>query len=191
MNGLRPEFSIINSNNIRNPYRFCYCSSYDRGLELILTKIWPIIYNNNNMAELHVYYGMDHLDSESQKVLQFLLGQKGVMDHGRQPLEAIIREKQMSTFHMYLSTSIAEIDCISVRESIMCGCIPIISDFGVFKERHGLMYSIHDSLLEKIAMDIVIKMNDNTFIENSRNMLLKSDTIISWEKIAKMWYKYF
>jgi hypothetical protein len=192
MNGIRINSfkDSMSKYCIRNPYRFCYCSSYDRGLEIILTKIWPHIYRMNNMAELHVYYGMEHLDTNSKEKIRLLLGQEGVMDHGRQPLETIIKEKYMSTFHLYLNNSIAEIDCISIRESLVTGCIPIISNYGVFKERHGLVYnfnSSNDNILEAIAQDIVKKMGDDNFIETSQNELKKSDTIISWEQVATVW----
>lgn len=190
MNGVRKESFIVNNNYIRNPYRFCYCSSYDRGLEIILTKIWPHIYRMNNRAELHIYYGMEHLNNISKDKLKLLMGQEGVMDHGRQPLDIIVREKYMSTFHLYLNNCIAEIDCISIRESLVTGCIPIISDFGVFKERHGLQYNFNpssDIMLENIASDIVGKMNNSTFINSAQAALTKSDTIIDWDQIAKLW----
>uniref|UniRef100_A0A6C0H891 Uncharacterized protein n=1 Tax=viral metagenome TaxID=1070528 RepID=A0A6C0H891_9ZZZZ len=194
-NGLRiKEFSINAENVIRNPYRFCFCSSYDRSLDQILKYIWPHIYEAEKRAELHIYYGMDYIfDDEFKKNMYQLIGStKGVMDHGRQPMDIIIREKYLSTFHLYLSSAISEIDCINIRESLICKCIPIISNFGVFKERHGLQYQINydevnEDIFKIIANDIISKMNDNEYIENSRNSLLSSNTIISWDDIAKLW----
>lgn len=191
MNGLRIDnFKNNNNNYIRNPFRFCYCSCYTRGLEIILEKIWPIIYNKEPKAELHIYYGMDYVFDEKYKLkINLLMSQCGVMDHGRQPMDMIIREKYLSTFHIYLNNSIAEIDCISIRESLITGCIPIISTFGVFNERHGIQYNfdISDKNCNNIANDIIDKMYDFNFINNSREQLLKSSTIISWYDIAKEW----
>jgi len=100
-------------------------------------------------------------------------------------------QKMRSSFHLYLNSSIAEIDCISIRESLITGCIPIISKFGVFKERHGLMIDFSDNmdnnLFEKIAEEIVSKMNDINFMESARNQLMLSSTIIDWNNVAKMW----
>jgi hypothetical protein len=112
------------------------------------------------------------------------------MDHGRQPMEMIIREKYLSTFHIYLNNSIAEIDCISIKESLITGCIPIISNFGVFKERHGIQYNWepnNDELCSLIAKDIITKMNDFNLINNIRNMLMQSSTIIDWYNVSKLW----
>lgn len=196
-NGLRIEpflnNTILNDGKeiIRNPYRFCYCSSYDRGLEYILSNVWPIIHRNEPRAEFHVYYGMDYIFDDNFKLrMRLLLSQPGVMDHGRQPMEMIIREKYLSTFHLYLSTSEAEIDCISVRESLITGCIPIISKFGIFATRHGLQYEWepeNEKLCEMIAQDIIQKMHNNDFVENARNQLKKSDTIIDWTIVANKW----
>lgn len=191
-NGVRKESFLNNESYIRNPYRFCYCSCYSRGLEIILEKIWPIIYNSNPKCELHIYYGMKYFDDKFKNKIKLLMSQPGVMDHDRQPMEMIIREKYLSTFHLYLNESIAEIDCISIRESLITGCIPIISNFGVFKERHGIQYKWepdNDELCNKIANDIITKMNDIELINNIRNKIMNSNTIISWDNISEQWLK--
>lgn len=191
-NGVRKDSFLNNDNNIRNPYRFCYCSCYSRGLNIILEKIWPIIYKSNPKCELHVYYGMTYFDDKFKNKMKLLLSQPGVMDHDRQPMEMIIREKYLSTFHLYLSDSNAEIDCISIRESLITGCIPIISNFGVFNERHGIQYKWdpnNDELCNKIANDIITKMNNIELINNIRTKIINSNTIITWDNIADQWLK--
>lgn len=195
-NGLQlNEFSNNKESVIRNPYRFCYCSCYSRGLENILENIWPLIYKEEPRAELHVYYGMDYLYDENYKnKLKMLLSQPGVMDHGRQPTDMIVREKYLSTFHLYITDTEYEIDCISIRESLITGCIPLISKIGVFAERHGLQYSLEPSNKEQckeIVNDIVLKMRNNEFIKQAREQLRQSNTIVSWETIANEWLKTF
>jgi hypothetical protein len=201
LNGIRIEsFKNIKCLNddkiiIRNPYRFCYCSSYDRGLEYILTYMWPHIYKQEPRSEFHVYYGMNHIYDENFKDrLKQLLAQPGVMDHGRQSMDMVIREKHLSTFHLYLSNSDAEIDCISVRESLVAGCIPVISNSGVFIERHGLQFNCDPTNAELgkiIAEDLVNKMRDSQFVSNARQQLMASDTIIDWFDVAKKWLDTF
>ena len=196
-NGLRIDSFLNNKilNNdqiiIRNPYRFCYCSSYDRGLETILDKIWPLIYKHQPLAELHIYYGMDYIfDDNFKNKMKSLFCQQGVMDHGRQPVQSIIREKYLSTFHLYINNSIAEIDCISIKESLITGCIPIISDFGVFKERHGLQFTWdpnNDEVCNTITNTIINYMNNFEFINNTRELIKKSNLIIDWYTIAQLW----
>jgi len=200
-NGVKIEqFSKCPDNNIqRNPYRFCYCSCYKRGLDIIITKIWSIIYSYEPRAELHVYYGMNNISDKNYiNYLTFLLAQPGVMDHGRQQIDLIIREKYLSTFHLYLSNSISEIDCISIKESIVAGCIPIISNFGVFKERPGFHLDINNDKEIKMAAINIIKLLKNPDIVEEYRKKIKlfnndfdSNIIADWEKISFLWLDYF
>jgi hypothetical protein len=134
---------------------------------------------------------MDYIfDDNFKNKMRQLLAMPGVMDHGRQSVDLIIREKYLSTFHLYINNCIGEIDCISIKESLITGCIPIISNFGVFKERDGLKYDWfpeNDILCKNIVSDIISKMNNNNFIEEFRNNLFNSKSIINWESISLKW----
>jgi hypothetical protein len=189
-NGVRLlEFSQ-NNNTPKNPFRYCYCSSYDRGLEYILTNIWPLIYKMEPKSELHVYYGMDYIyDDIFKNKIKSLLSQPGVSEYGRQPMSIIIEEKYLSTFHLYLSQSTSEIDCISIKESLITGCIPIITNTGVFAERHGIHYQ--NETPEIIARDIVDKSHDFQTIQTIRDQLQKSSTIVDWNDVAIQWLMTF
>ena len=198
LNGVRVEpFLVKNNDWIRNPYRFCYCSCYTRGLESILTYVWPVIWANfkNELPELHVMYGMEHIhDQNYRNKMIMLMGQPGVIDHGRIGRDMVVREKNLSTFHLYLSNSVAEIDCISIRESVVTGCIPILSNYGVFKERDGLHFDwdpTNIDVMKRVANEICNKMKDFKLIEETREQMQKSKTIVDWSIIAKTWLDTF
>ena len=192
-NGVRiEEFSVKPKGIERKPYRFCYCSSYDRGLAIILKYIWPHIYKKEPDAELHIYYGMDYIyDDNFKTIMTQLMGQPGVMDHGRKPLNKIIEEKYTSSYHLYICNVDAEIDCISVRESLVAKCIPILYEQGVFIERDGIKYSneLNEENCKLIADDIVFKMKNLYLINKYREELVKSETIISWDSVSDNWLK--
>lgn len=193
-NGIRiNKFKIQPAETQRNPYRFCYCSCYTRGLDKIIGTLWPMIYDYEPRAELHVYYGMNAINDQVQyNYLRNLLAQPGVMDHGRQPIEMIIREKYLSTFHFYISNTEAEIDCISIRESLVTGCIPLLSNFGVFKERQGLHFDFETEKDVKMAAVKIIQMLKIPSLMDEFREKIKSDpTIVDWETIALEWTKYF
>ena len=177
----------------RNPYRFCYCSCYTRGLDKIIGLLWNTIYNYEPRAELHVYYGMDGIKDEKYKnYLTTLLAKPGVMDHGRQPMEMIIREKYLSTFHFYISNTEAEIDCISIRESLITGCIPLLSNFGIFKERQGLHFDFTtEKEIKMTAIKIIQLLKNPHIMDDFREKIKLDPTIINWETIASEWMKYF
>ncbi len=186
-NGVRLEqFSEKPDGVVRNPYRFCYCSCYERGLEDLLKYVWPLIFEAEPRAELHVYYGMGGVqDSNFKQMMMFLMGQPGVMDHGRRDSETIRREKWKSTFHLYLTNTDSEIDCISIRESVAAGCIPIISRHGVFAEREGVHINIDGSpgQFQKAAHGIIQLMKT----PGLQSLLKIKPETMSWEKVAKLW----
>lgn len=189
-NGLKiKEFSNNWDNVIRNPYRFCYVSYYTRGLELILKNIWPLIKKLEPKAELHLYYGLDMFKDENLKgYYKFLIGSSpGVIDHGRQNTDFIVREKYLSNFQLYITNTPSEIDCISIRESLIAGCIPLISNFGVFKEREGVHFELDDDInnYKQISEQIIKLIKNKKETDILRDVLKKSSTIIGWDEIAK------
>jgi hypothetical protein len=186
-NGIRIENFLDTGGVAREPYRFCYCSCYSRGLLPLLMHVWPIIRNNEPRAELHVYYGIDSInDLNLKKHITFFMGQPGVMDHGRRPVDEIAREKQRSTFHLYVTDCPGEIDCISIRESLVSGCIPLLSNKGVFKDREGLHFDL-DKGYQHIAEGILKIMSKPDFLEMTRQQFKRSKTVCSWKKVASEW----
>jgi glycosyltransferase involved in cell wall biosynthesis len=189
-NGIRINEFNSSTERTRNQYRFCYCSSYDRGLMELLELTWPIIYKYEPRAEFHIYYGMSGIqNAEIRNKLLFLMSQPGVMDHSRQPLEIIAREKWTSSFHLYPSLTDAEIDCISIRESMVCGCIPILSNFGVFKERDGIHFDLesNEHSYKMIGINILQMLKNKESIANNRLKIRTSKNIVSWYDVSKLW----
>lgn len=193
-NGIKISDFLKESNLPRDPFRMCYCSNYARGLYRILRYIWPIIYKLEPRSELHIYYGMEiNSDPKFKEEMKKLLSQPGVMDHDRQPTRIINREKHLSTFQFYYTDSLDEIDCISIRESLIAGCIPILSNINLFNYRDGihLQWLPNTPDFNKQIACTVVELMHNTEIQNTlRNELVKSNTIISWEECAHEWLKY-
>jgi len=191
-NGIRvPSFEVNIHKAQRQKYRFCYCSCYKRGLIPLLKYLWPVLFKAEPRAELHVYYGMKALKEEEKKLISGLLAQPGVMDHDRQPMNMIIREKYLSNFQLYITDSTQEIDCISIRESLVTGCIPLLSNEQLYKDRDGLHFDLGDKKEEgygKVAKEILklLKKPDRE-IEEIREGLKKSATITTWEETARCW----
>jgi hypothetical protein len=182
MNGVRiPQNKEL---YVRDKYRFVYCSSYTRGLVHILTDIWPRIYKLEPKAELHVYYGFDGLQPDLIEQLRPLLSQPGVMEHGRQNIDIIYREKHRSNFHLYLSKSSEEIDCISIRESIIAGAIPILYNFGVFKEREG--FHVNEKKGFKQIIDLIY---DEKLCSKIREKMSACKNL-TWSEVADEWLKH-
>jgi hypothetical protein len=105
----------------------------------------------------------------------------------------IVREKYMSSFQLYITNTVSEIDCISIRESLVAGCIPLISNFGVFGEREGIHFDCKENdekSLNQLGMNILHLLKDHKKLDILRDVFRKSSTIISWadagEEILKI-----
>lgn len=198
MNGIQMDVFEKPFSLSRNPYRFCYCSSYDRGLIPILRHLWKLIVLMEPRAELHLYYGVDKKDPHQALLVQefynAFLNSTNVMDHGRQPIELVAREKRLSTFQLYLTNAPAEIDCISVRESLVAGCIPLLLNEGVFAERDG--YHLTGAVTDPqscmaMAIKILELANNSAVCEQLRQKLRKSPTVVDWPRVSERWNELF
>ena len=198
MNGVQMDLcepiAKKHGDSIREPHRLIYASTYERGLEPMLKYSWPKIIAAIPDAELHIYYGMNRLAKTPLGIrLKQLFKQKGVHEHGRVSLEEIAEEKCRSAIHFYLSNSETEIDCISVRESLVCGAVPILGTDYVFKERDGVHISgsTDDPATYKKAGSTIIRLlKDPELLAKKRAELKHSKTIISWEEVAAKWLSY-
>tara|TARA_Y100000389_G_scaffold204765_1_gene259482 strand:+ start:10582 stop:12489 length:1908 start_codon:yes stop_codon:yes gene_type:complete len=188
-NGIRVKDFTPDGSIERDPYRFCWCSCYKRGLAQILAWVWPYIKQLEPRASFHIYYGMDNVKEEDFKnFMRNLLAQPGVIDHGRQSVDAVILEKHTASFHLYYSATRAETDCISLRESACAGCIPIISNFNVFHERSGIHLDgnpFDKDEMMKVAYTIVGLMKDTQQLDKIRDSITGKEG--DWDKFANEW----
>lgn len=189
--GVRIEEFKINKDNIsRNPYRFCYCANYINGLKGILENIWSVIYNYEPRAELHIYNAFDNFTDENTKnMFNTLLTKPGVMNHGNQPLEMVIREKYMSTFELLITGNTNIIDYANIKECAITGCIPIISNVGIFNEVDGFHLQITNLPVQLIPVNIIQLLKNQNKINELREQYSKSDKNINWVSISKKWFE--
>lgn len=175
----------------RDPYRLCWCSCYTRGLEPILKYLIPTIRKLDPRFTFHIYYGMDLVkDMNFKHRMTELLKQDGVFEYGKQNIDVIRKEKYTSSFHLYYSKTSVETDCISIRESICAGCVPIISKFNVFVERKGIHLDgdpNNEEDMKRVALSIV-ELVDNEELHVLRKKHMGNET--TWKEIALAWSDY-
>jgi len=190
-NGVHVDLFKVKENQQKEPYRFCWTSSYERNLAENLEFIWPHIKNALPQAEFHIYYGDDFIQQELKDRLENLYSLPGVIHHGRASIQKIATEKKRSMFHLYVTDTPAEIDCISVRESAAAGCIPLISSKSVFGERDGFHVSVEDvknSEQMKIAAEEIINLaQNNDRVRELSSDLRNSKLVFDWQEVADKW----
>jgi FkbM family methyltransferase len=183
----------------RDVNKFIYASCYTRGLDKILKYIWPGILAANPLAELYICYGMHLIEDKNYKeYLYSLIGKStNIMNLDRIGIERIAKLKNECAWHLYVTNDEREIDCISIRESLYTGCIPIISDKGVFAERGGMVVSVdfNDEKTLIMAGNTIgvstSSINEDQFNKMVKQLKGKDKTMISWEEVSKRWSDLF
>jgi len=190
-NGVYVDLFRAKETQQKEQYRFCWTSSYERNLAENLEFIWPVIKSKIPSAEFHIYYGDDFLSDSLKNRLKNLFTLPGVFHHGRASLQKIAVEKKRSMFHLYVTDTPAEIDCISVRESAAAGCIPIITSKAVFGERNGFHVDVDDprsSVQMKNAAEKIIEFVTNKDkVEAMSSEIRKSPLVFGWQEVADRW----
>lgn len=185
----------------RNEKQLIYASSYDRGLELLLTYGWPVIKKAIPDATLKVYYGWNLFDAVHRhnpermmwkaRIVD-LLSQDGVTEGGRIGHKELLKQKASSAIHYY-PTNFEEIDCISVRESALVGAIPFTTDYAALEGRAYCMTTKGDPNAQEtqvaIARNIVEYLKEPSKLDPIRGKFKELALDESWERIARRWFE--
>lgn len=187
--------------NPKQPYKLIYSSRYYRGLDSMLTYGWPIIKQEIPDAELHIYHGWCAVEEQPGKAewkqnMIALFEQDGVSEHGRVGQDDLMQEKSTASIHYYGCTY-KEIDCISIRESAVVGCVPVTTDFAVFQEKkycervplvgEPTSKESQEALAYRIV-DLLRNPQELAMLRQKFHGIAKQET---WENIAKCWAKEF
>ncbi|HPS61323.1 MAG TPA: methyltransferase domain-containing protein [Candidatus Cloacimonas sp.] len=188
-NGIVPE-DFAGIKEVRNPHRLIWASSYDRGLEVILSN-WQKIRAEIPDAEIHCFYGWNTYDSlvaEGQRKSDFkprmleLMKQDGVFEHGRIGHKELLKEYAKSGMWAYPCNYKGEIQCIALTKAVASGCVCVTNDFAVLPERNPHYIADNEHFIDKI-IDV---LKHDSFVQGDVSQYIQDN---SWEKIAKEWEK--
>ncbi|WP_237396172.1 hypothetical protein [Okeania sp. KiyG1] len=156
---------------------------------------WPIIKREIPEAELHIYYGWTKRDySEKlipwrQKMME-LMEQPGVIEHGIVGHNQLMHEKSTSAIHYY-GCAYEEIDCISLRESAMVGCVPVTTNYAAIKEKDYCIKVDGDPQVketqEALAYRVVELLKNPQELGEIRGKIQESVKNEIWEQVAPLW----
>lgn len=132
----------------RQPNRFAYVSSPDRGLEQALLN-WKSIRKAIPDAELHVFYGWENYDRmhqprEFKQHVMKLADQSGVVWRGRVGQKQLAKELMKCSALYYPGPHpFEETFCIGALEAQAAGAAPVTRDNGALPEtnQHGFLLS--------------------------------------------------
>ena len=142
--------------------------------------------------ELHIYYGMELHKPAFRGMMADLLDQPGVYEYGKRPVAEISAAKCAAAYHLYYTRTTSETDCVSIRESAFVGCIPILSEHHVFRERAGLHVpgdpeDEDDSIAAAELVAKAVTDPDQSAIASLRGQLVATESEHSWDDQARVW----
>jgi len=179
----------------REPFRICYTSSYDRGLEHLLDR-WEDIKQGCPEAELHIYYGWNTFDKICEGNKERMawkesmvkkMEQDDIYEHGRVGQRRILKEMAKSHIFAY-PCHFEEINCISVLKAQACGCFALTTNFGALKETNKYGIKINGNARDKKVLDsyienLVYNLNQTHDEEKPKKILEE----YNWSNIIRRW----
>jgi hypothetical protein len=157
----------------------------------ILQYLWPQLKAKIPEAEFHIHYGSELVSDKTRDILNELFKQDGVYEHGRSSYKTTLEERYKCLAQIYITDVPQEIDCLSVREAALTGCIPILSERGVFSERVGLHIEgdpKSKSVLEDAA-NLIYKLYTlpDTQLDKYRDAIQHNALKQTWSETADNW----
>lgn len=198
-NGINQE-DFADSGVVREPHRVIYASSYNRGLEQLLT-IWPDVRRAVPDAELHVYYGWNNFDKLAKRgetdpmwkeKIEAMMGQPGIVHHGRVGHRDLVAEFQKASVWAYPCT-FPEIHCITALKAQACNTIPVITTYSAVSETTlcGFFvpgHPVENRVLETYKNELIRVLSSNEVMDDARKQLENMDkSKFGWDWIAKQW----
>jgi tetratricopeptide (TPR) repeat protein len=179
----------------REPHRFAYTSTPNRGLDLLLEFIWPKIREKIPDAELHVYYGWNTFYKIEKnnpermawmKKVQELMEQPGVINHGRVGQKDLAEDLLKTSYWLY-PTYFPEIDCITAKEMQAAGVVPITSGYAALAETQqsgiAIPGDVYDPEWQEQYTNVVLSTVADKTDYDPQSIAKQFD----WGKIALTW----
>lgn len=177
-----------------------YFSSYDRGLDVLLS-IWPYIVERVPDVTLDVYYGFNTFDkfhSKNPERMKWKWGlirkfnQFGVVDHGRVSHEELAKAMQEIQVWAY-PTSFPEISCLTAMKAQAAGMVCVTSGYAALQETVKIeeeeVVNIHDKpeKLEKFAQRVIDALLNPPSDEELKAIKKQVMAEYSWKNVARQW----
>jgi glycosyltransferase involved in cell wall biosynthesis len=188
----------------RNPKRVIYSSSPDRGLDIILDKIWPTVVQEVPDAELHIYYGWENFDRFAPQyphmqqfkagIMNGLVNAKGVVQHGRVNQDELARAFQQSSVWLY-PTYFSETYCITAVEAQLGGAIPVTNRLAGLNEtvKGGVFIDgdVHDPEVQAKYIKATVHLLQQPMKERKaiHKKVARHAPAHTWDVVAETWVK--
>jgi len=191
----------------RDKNKFIYASSYDRGLDNVLS-MWPSIKEKHPEATLDIYYGWNTYDAMmnarqgtpqgnymrdyKNRIVGMMtqLAPLGVREVGRVSQNELYKAFKEASIWLY-PTEFYEISCINAMTAQAMGCVPVCTPFAALNETVNGEFGIKAELNE-IPEACVYLLDNPEELEKRRKPMMKwARKQFDMEKLALEWDKFF
>ena len=192
---------------VRDPFKFIYASSYDRGLDNVL-KMWPSIREKHPKATLDIYYGWntydammnqrqgtpqgDYMKRYKDQIVGMItqLAPYGVREVGRVSQNELYKAFKEASIWLY-PTGFYEISCINAMTAQAMGCVPVCTPFAALNETVNGQWGVKEELSE-------IPEACNYLLDNPSELEAKRQPMMDWarkqfdmKELAVSWDSFF
>ena len=191
-----------------NPKWCIYTSSYDRGLENLLT-IWPEVIKEIPDAQLHIFYGWQLFQTFYKQnpermawmdKMNDLMTQQGITHHNRVPqpeLEEWYKKCGLFTYPSHFR----EINCISAFKAQAFGSVPVVTDFAALRTTVQSGTKTEGEIHENVCLSpeaketyknaLIFALKSKNMQETERAKGIEYAKQFTWENITYTWDKDF
>lgn len=195
---------FLSKNTKRNKFKFVYASDYYRGLELMLRFGWPLIKRAIPEAELDIFYGWDFFDlvwkddlekKAWKQMMIDLMKQPSIKENGRVSQQVLAHNLKTANI-LYYGCNFKEVDCITVRQAAIAGCIPCTTSYAALSDKVYSIKTVGNPFLKEthqlLAQNIIDLLGKKeNIIESLRNSFQTRSKRESWDWVAKRWSEFF
>lgn len=180
-----------------------YGSSYDRGLDVLLT-LWPRILRQFPDATLHICYGWDLFDKVAvnnkerqawKRDVVEAMKQPGIIHHGRVGKSELKRIRKECGIWAY-PTYFTEINSITALDCQKDGLVPVTMTLAALNETVQSGFKIKGDIKKEDVQEAWLQalfkvMGDNKLFEEESAKAKKWAKKFYWNKIADKWISEF
>jgi len=168
-----------------------YCSSFDRGLEQLLS-VWGTVMEKLKLKKLYITYGWDFFNEIIKRDPQTLnwknhmnklMEQKGIELVGQLTNDEMCKYYWKSQYWcLPLNNPNSELFCLNAIKSQYAGCIPVVRRIGALQETVNSFLDFDQLLGEKVGQSTFKDLKENHKFAKKFNM---KDQIQKWKDLIQ------
>lgn len=190
--GVQPEISNERPSVDRFPHKMTYASSFDRGLQFLLSA-WSEIRSRVDDAELHIWYGwsiFDRFTQGNQKAAQWkalmcqMMKQEGILVHPRLDRPDDPTPFKDAAIWAYPCTG-GERFCITAIKAQRLGAIPVVVPTMALEEtvKYGKKVSQGD-----FVSTLISALTDEAWQREERESMMDDPAVaLPWAQVSDRW----